>query len=152
MPKLLIVLGNFKVPVNPKYVETIDINSLIEQKPLGVNLNEMPDSNYYTTPLPLERHVNTGPVRQVEQPVSTIQQPVSTVQQPVERPVEQPVIAEQPKRKRRTNKKKQENNGPFIVDIPTIPLDDSNVLQYQNNEEKDMPVDEETIPLELRTK
>ena len=140
------------IPVNPKYVETIDINSLIEQKPLGVNLNEMPDSNYYTTPLPLERHVNTGPVRQVEQPVSTIQQPVSTVQQPVERPVEQPVIAEQPKRKRRTNKKKQENNGPFIVDIPTIPLDDSNVLQYQNNEEKDMPVDEETIPLELRTK
>ena len=140
------------IPVNPKYVETIDINSLIEQKPLGVNLNEMPDSNYYTTPLPLERHVNTGPVRQVEQPVSTIQQPVSTVQQPVERPVEQPVIAEQPKRKRRTNKKKQENNGPFIVDIPTIPLDDSNVLQYQNNEEKDMPVNEETIPLELRTK
>ena len=40
------------IPVHPKYVETIDINSLIEQQPIGVNLNENPDSSYYTTHLP----------------------------------------------------------------------------------------------------
>ena len=52
------------IPIHPKYVETIDINSLIpygsvntvnqEQQPLGVNLNERPPDNYYTTPLPVE--------------------------------------------------------------------------------------------------
>ena len=62
------------IPINPKYVETIDINSLIEQKPLGVNLNENPDSSYYTTPLPLERHIIAD---SEQQPVSTVQQPVS---------------------------------------------------------------------------
>ena len=61
------------IPVNPKYVESIDINSLIEPKPLGVNLNERPPDNYYTTPLPLERPVIAEPV---QQPVSTVQQPV----------------------------------------------------------------------------
>ena len=68
------------IPVNPKYVETIDINSLIEQKPLGVNLNENPDSSYYTTPLPLEQRP-IEPVRQViesEQPVIK-QQPIEPV-------------------------------------------------------------------------
>ena len=54
------------IPVNPKYVETIDINSLIE------------------------------PVSTVQQPVSTVQQPVSTVQQPVGQPAREPIITEQP--------------------------------------------------------
>ena len=112
------------IPVNPKYVETIDINSLInaQQQPFGVNLNERPIT---------------------EQPIEPVIPPIEPVRQVIDS--EQPVIAEQPKRKRKTNKKKQENNGPIIVDIPTIPLDDSNVLQYQNNEEKDIPVNEETI-------
>ena len=73
-------------PIHPKYVETIDINSLIEPKPIGVNLNEQPISSYYTTPLP---------VRQVEQPVVEqpiiTEQPVEPVKQPVEQLVEQPV-------------------------------------------------------------
>ena len=108
------------IPVNPKYVESIDINSLIEQKPLGVNLNENPVSSYYTTPLPLEqRHIIAEP------------------------PVREPVIAEQPKRKRRTNKKKQQNSEPsepLIPDIPTIPIGE--VPPFPDNEEKDMQVDE----------
>ena len=58
------------IPVHPKYVETIDINSLIpygnastvEQKSLGVNLNERPPDSYYTTPLPLkQRHIIAEP-------------------------------------------------------------------------------------------
>lgn len=113
------------IPIHPKYVESIDINSLIneQQQPLGVNLNERPPDNYYTTPLPIEK----------------------PFEQPVRQVVEEPIIAEQqqPKRKRRNNnKKKQQNNEPIIVDLPTIPLDDSNVLQYQNNEEKDFEIDE----------
>lgn len=135
------------IPVNPKYVESIDINSLInaQQQPLGVNLNEQPDSSYYTTPLPIERHIEQ-PVSTVQQPVSTVStvQPVSTVQQPI-----QPVITEQPKRKRRTNKNKQQNNEPFIPDIPTIPIL-GEVPQFPDNEEKDMQVDEDTIPLEMK--
>ena len=116
------------IPINPKYVETIDINSLIEQ-PFGVNLNEQPPDSYYTTHLPLER-----------QPVSTVQQPIE--QQPIEQPIEQ----QQPKRKRRTNKKKQENNGPVIPDIPTIPIDPESIPQLpDDNEEKDLEIDEETI-------
>ena len=50
------------IPVNPKYVETIDINSLI------------PSDSYYTTPLPIEKPIT-------EQPV----------EQPIERPIEQPI-------------------------------------------------------------
>ena len=49
------------IPVNPKYVETVDINSLIKQ--------------------PIE------PVSTVQQPI----EPVSTVQQPIEQPVERPL-------------------------------------------------------------
>ena len=136
------------IPINPKYVEAIDINSLInaQQQPLGVNLNEQPISSYYTTPLPLGQQV----VQPVEKPIA--EQPI---REPVEEPIREPIITEQqPKRKRRTNKKKQQSepSEPFVPDIPTIPiLDDSNVLQYQNNEEKDMPVDEETIELELKS-
>ena len=126
------------IPINPKYVETIDINSLIEpvREPIGVNLNEQPISSYYTTPQPLGQHIEQTPV--VEQPVTT-EQPIITEQTPV---------VEQPKRKRRTNKKKQENNGPVIPDIPTIPIDHETSLQQYNNifkEEKDMQVDEDTI-------
>lgn len=126
------------IPIHPTYVETIDINSLInaQQEPIGVNLNERPPDNYYTTPFP------------VRQPIEPVVEPVIP---PVEQPVERPVIAEQLKRKRRTNKKKQENNETIVVDLPTIPIDDSNVIQYQNNEEKDMTVDEDTIPLELKS-
>ena len=133
------------IPVNPKYVETVDINSLIEQKPLGVNLNEMPDSNYYTTPLPLERQVEQpiGPVRQVETPIEPVRQVEQPVRQ-VEQPVRQVIDSEQqPKRKRRTNKKKQqksEPSEPFIPDIPTIPIGEA--PPFPDNEEKDMQVDE----------
>ena len=106
------------IPIHPKYVETIDINSLIEQKPLGVNLNENPDSSYYTTPLPLERHIE--PVRQVEPPIEPV---IADTEQPIE-----PVIADtehkvepvdpdvrssmnKPSRiKKRTIKKKQSEN------------------------------------------
>ena len=73
------------IPVHPKYVESIDINSLIEQKPLGVNLNENPVSSYYTTPLPLEqRHIIAEPpvrepvIADSEQPVEPVREPVNT--------------------------------------------------------------------------
>ncbi len=109
------------IPINPKYVETVDINSLIsaQQQPIGINLNEQPPDTYYTTPLPVrpvETSVIEQPVREpvIEQPVEQpVREPVieQPVREPViEQPVEQPV--EQPKRKRRTNKKKQENNEP----------------------------------------
>ena len=134
------------IPVNPKYVETIDINSLINaQQPFGVNLNEKLDSSYYTTPLPLEQRP-IEPVRQVEQPVRQVEQPVRQVidsEQPIE-PVRQVIDSEQqPKRKRRTNKKKQQNSEPsepFIPDIPTIPIGE--MPPFPDNEEKDMQVDE----------
>ena len=118
------------IPIHPKYVETIDINSLIEPKSLGVNLNENPDSSYYTTHLPLERPIE--PVRQVieSEPYGN----VSTEQQP--------------KRKRRTNKKKLQNtepSEPFIPDIPTIAIDPESLPHFPDNEEKDMQVGEDTI-------
>ena len=142
------------IPIHPKYVETVDINSLINaQEPLGVNLNEQPISSYYTTPLPIEHQQVVQPIehQQVVQPIVQ-QQPIEHQQQPVERPIEQPVEinrqvieSEQPKRKRRTNKKKQENNEPVIPDVPTIPIDPESSLQQYNNifkEEKDFQVDE----------
>ena len=107
------------IPVHPKYVETIDINSLIEPKPFGVNLNEKPDSTYYTTPLPIERPI-----------------------------AEQPVIeSEQPKRKRRTNKKKEKEKqlnelNELTANIPTLPIDIESLPQLPDNEEKDMQIDE----------
>ena len=126
------------IPVNPKYVETIDINSLIEPKPIGVNLYERPPDSYYTTPLPLERHIE--PVREpiiAEQPVRQVE-PVRQVidsEQPV-----QPIDSEQPKRKR-TNKKKQQNNEPFIPDIPTISTI-GEAPPFPDNKEKDFEIDE----------
>ena len=135
------------IPIHPKYVESIDINSLIEPKPLGINLNEQPPDTYYTTPLPLEHQQVVQPIEKPiaeQQPVRQVEQPVRQVEQPV-RQVEQPVrqVEQQPKRKRRTNKKKQQNNGPTIPDIPIVlgelpPFPDA-------NKEKDMQVDEDTI-------
>lgn len=120
------------IPVNPKYVETIDINSLIQQseQPLGVNLNEQPPYSYYTTPLHVE------PVRQI------VEQPIEPVRQPVEQPIAEQPIAEQPKRKRRTNKNKQQNNEPIIVDLPAMPIDPESIPHLPNNEEKDFKIDE----------
>ena len=124
------------IPINPKYVETIDINSLIEQQPIGVNLNEQPISSYYTTA--------SLPVRQVEQPIVQQQpiteQPVSTDYTTVREPV-----VEQPKRKRRTNKKKQENSEPSEPVIPDIPTVLGELPPFPDNKEKDMQVDEDTI-------
>ena len=134
------------IPVNPKYVETIDINSLIEPKPFGVNLNENPDSSYYTTPLPLERHIE--PVRQViesEQPVEPVREPIIT-EHKVEH-VDPDVISSmnKPSRiKKRTIKKKQQNSEPsesFIPDIPTIPIIEE-APPYPDNKEKDFEIDE----------
>ena len=135
------------IPVNPKYVESIDINSLIQQseQPIGVNLNERPPDSYYTTPLPLERPIAEPPVRQVidsEQPI----------EQPIEQPVRPVIESEpygcvstvQPKRKRRTNKKKQQNSEPsepFIPDIPTIPIVEE-APPFPDNKEKDFEIDE----------
>lgn len=66
------------IPIHPKYVEAIDINSLINaQQPFGVNLYERPPDNYYTTPLPVREPIIA------EQPV--IEQT----------PTEQPIITEQ---------------------------------------------------------
>lgn len=113
------------IPIHPKYVEAIDINSLInaQQQPFGVNLYERPPDNYYTTPLPIEKPI--------------------IAEQPVERPIrEQPVIEQTPERKRRTNKKKQENKEPFVVDLPTIPIDPESIPQLPDNEEKDFEIDE----------
>ena len=116
------------IPVNPKYVETIDINSLIEPKSIGVNLNEIPPDSYYTTPLPLEKPIID--------------------EQPVIPPDEQPVIppVEQPKRKRQTNKKQQksEPSEQFIPDIPLIPIV-GEAPPIPDNKEKDFEIDEETI-------
>ena len=68
------------IPIHPKYVETIDINSLIKQseQPIGVNLNEQPISSYYTTPLPVERPIEPV-IPPVEQPVEPIEQPVEPI-------------------------------------------------------------------------
>ena len=110
------------IPIHPKYVETIDINSLIE------------------------------PVSTIQQPVSTtVQQPVEQpAREPIitEQPIE-PIIAdsEQPKRKRRTNKKKEKEKqhdelNEIVANIPTIPIDLDSLPQLPNNEEKDMQVDE----------
>ena len=86
------------IPVNPKYVETIDINSLIEPKPIGVNLNEIIPDSYYTSdvkPIPIERPIAEQPVRSDSLNHSVLEhQPVEPVRQPVEQPVRQPV--EQP--------------------------------------------------------
>ena len=116
------------IPVHPKYVEAIDINNLLEQKPIGVNLNENPDSSYYTTPLPLERPVIAEqPVRQVIDS---------------EQPVRQVIDSEQPKRKRRTKKQQNsEPSGPFIPDIPTIPIIEE-APPIPDNKEKDFEIDE----------
>ena len=134
------------IPVHPKYVESVDINSLLEPKHIGVNLNEQPLSSYYTTPLPIEKPITEQPVEPVRQPVEPVEQPVEQpVGRPIEQPVRQPVIAEQPvrqpKRKRRTTKKKQENNEPFIPDIPTVL---GELPPFPDNEEKDFKIDEET--------
>lgn len=85
------------IPIHPKYVETIDINSLInaQQQPIGVNLNQHPPDSYYTTPLPLEKPIEQQPVREPviadsehavleQQPV----RPVVESEQPVREPVE----------------------------------------------------------------
>lgn len=122
-------------PVHPNYVEYIDINSLIEPKPIGVNLNEQPPDNYYTTPLPLESDSLNHAVLEQQQ---SIREPIIA---------EQPIIEQQqqPKRKKRTNKKKQQNNEPsepFIPDIPTIPIDPESLPQLPDNEEKDFKIDE----------
>ena len=122
-------------PVHPNYVEYIDINSLIEPKPIGVNLNDQPPDNYYTTPLPLESDSLNHAVLEQQQ---SIREPIIA---------EQPIIEQQqqPKRKKRTNKKKQQNNEPsepFIPDIPTIPIDPESLPQLPDNEEKDFKIDE----------
>ena len=113
------------IPINPKYVESIDINSLIQQSEQPVNTVETP--------------VSTVPVRPVEQPIEPVRQVIDS-EEPIE-PVQQ--SEQQPKRKRRTNKKKQQNSepsGPFIPDIPTIPLGE--VPPFPDNEEKDFEIDE----------
>ena len=103
------------IPIHPKYVETIDINSLINAQQPVIPPVEQP----------------------LEQPVIAEQQPVRQVEQPIR----QVIDSEQPKRKRRT-KKKQENNEPIIVDLTTIPIDPESIPQLPDNEEKDFEIDE----------
>ena len=94
------------IPVNPKYVESININSLIEPNPLGVNLNERTPDSYYTIHLPVRQPVEE-PVRQ---PVEPVEEPV---RQPVRQPFEEPdekISMNKPSRAyRRINKKKQQS-------------------------------------------
>ena len=76
------------IPVNPKYVETVDINSLInaQQLPLGVDLNERIPDNYYTTPIPLEQPVREPIITEQpidEQSASTITTPIVPVRKPI---------------------------------------------------------------------
>ena len=76
------------IPVNPKYVETVDINSLInaQQLPLGVDLNERIPDNYYTTHLPLEQPAREPIITEQpidEQSASTITTPIVPVRKPI---------------------------------------------------------------------
>ena len=124
------------IPINPKYVETVDINSLInqEQQPIGVNLNQQPPESYYTTPLPVEKPITDSEHAVLEQ------QPVRPVVES-----EHAVLEQQPKRKRRTNKKKQQNSEPSEPAIPDIPTVLGELPPFPDNKEKDMQVDEDTI-------
>lgn len=103
------------IPVNPKYVETIDINSLIQQsentEPLGVNLNEQPPYSYYATPLHVEPvRQPVEPVRQVVEPITEQPiaeqpiEPVEPVRQPVELPAEKSSMNKPSRAYRRSNK------------------------------------------------
>lgn len=101
------------IPIHPKYVETIDLNSLINQQqsiPLGVNLNERPPDNYYTTPLPLGQQV----VQPLEKPI-TEQPVVEPVRPPVEQPDEE-ISMNKPSRayRRSNNKRKQQSENDKI--------------------------------------
>ena len=118
------------IPINPKYVESIDINSLIEPKPIGVNLNEMPPDNYYTTTLPFERHIDSVPYGND----STVQPVIA--EQPVERPLTfdeiPPLPFDQP-----------------VVDVPygsvnTVPVvgSDNDILDQQQKQRKRRILDE----------
>ena len=115
------------IPINPKYVETIDINSLLEPKPIGVNLNEQPISSYYTTSLP---------VRHVEQPVESDSLNHTVLeQQPIEQPIEQPVSRYIP----------AGEIPPLPIEIPIeIPVVDSDnaILDQQQKQRKRRILDE----------
>ena len=125
------------IPIHPKYVETVDINSLIEPKPIGVNLNEQPPDTYYTTPLPIERQ----PIEPIREPVREpviAEQPV--VEQPFVEPVEQPV--EQP-----VSRDIQDGEiPPLPFDIPALKLpvidSDNAILDQQQQQRKRKILDE----------
>lgn len=113
------------IPIHPKYVETIDINSLIQsEQPLGVNLYERPPDNYYTTPLPIREPIEQ-PVREpviAEQPAEPVRQPVIAEQPteqipalPFELPDDEKISMNKPSRAyRRTNKRKQQSENDKI--------------------------------------
>ena len=106
------------IPINPKYVETIDINSLIEPKPV------IPPVEQPIEPVipPVEQPIE--PVRQViesEQPVIK-QQPIEPVREPIiaEHKVEhvdpdvRPSMNKPSRIKKRTIKKKQQSENDKI--------------------------------------
>ena len=117
------------IPVHPKYVETIDINSLIEPKPV------IPYGSVSTVP-----YGSVSTVPPVEQPVSTIQQPK---EQPVEQPVRQPV--EQPVEQLVSRYKPTAEIPPLPIEIPIeIPVNDSDnaILDQQEKQRKRRILDE----------
>ena len=95
------------IPIHPKYVESIDVNSLIQQseQPFGVNLNQQPPDTYYTTPLPVGSDSLNHAVLEQQQPVRSEEQ---LTEQPVESPVKDSVTEEKYK-------------GPFI-DVSDEPV------------------------------
>ena len=126
------------IPVNPKYVESIDINSLIEPVRQVID-SEQPVQPVQPVPYGSDTVQPVQPVPYGSDTVQPVQQVIDS-----EQPVQQVIDSEQqPKRKRRTNKKKQQNSepsGPFIPDIPTIPIGE--VPPYPDNKEKDFEIDE----------
>ena len=107
------------IPVNPKYVETIDINSLISEQNKFVQSQQQP----------------IEPVRQVEQPIEPVrqvEQPIEPVRQPVEQLVSRNIpIGEIPPL-------------PFDQPVVELPVDDSDnaILDQQQKQRKRRILDE----------
>ena len=127
------------IPINPKYVETIDINSLIEQseQPFGVNLNKQPPDNYYTTPLPHERPIEPYGYVSTVQPVQPVRQVIDS-EQPVQ-PVRQVIDSEQPIAEQPISRYTPAGEIPPLpieipIEIPVIDSDNAILDQQQKQQ------------------
>ena len=123
------------IPIHPKYVESIDINSLISEQNKFVQ-SEQPVER------PVERPVEQPVERPVERPV---EQPVEIpVERPVEQPIERPV--EQPVEQLVRRYVPLDEIPPLPVDIPILgqPVVDSDnaILDQQQKQRKRRILDE----------